>query len=531
MGRHGTGGSEDAHERGDTSAFWGPDNEQPDSFWSKPERRPEPPGWPSLPDQPEVTGQWAPMPKRDSDPAPDAFQSDPFETTGAFAAPLRPGDDPARPGQDRPSQDQPFETTGAFVRPPSWDEAPEATQAMGPLSRDDPFGQRPTDRPSTFDDHPGESRGRGDGNTAVHDPFGPAGEARPAPPASSGLPAPGDVKVYGEPTAVNPRTPAWAEAETGFLGTGGGGEERDEPEPPRRGRRKAAKGTGEPEEAPSGGRGRLALLSVAAVAVVLGGTVAGVKMVSSGEAADCAGGNCAAVQASGQPSGQGSRPAPEELPADETEEPIEEPAEEPEEEPAEEERTQPAPVPTQAGHRPAPRRTTAAPAPRPSKTRSKEPREPAAEPVEEIPQRAASGEPTEDTTPLDETNGTVPTHGSTIEPDATASAVPRARPVMGGGSVNVRFSVARQRGSGYTATMSVTNSSARPLRAPTLSVPVRGRVLDVDGAEWTQDGNLLILNLSEPIATGATTGVTVSASGKPGEPRSCGLVGGECAID
>ncbi|MEU0565858.1 hypothetical protein ABZ297_10770, partial [Nonomuraea sp. NPDC005983] len=64
------------------SAFWGPD-----------EHLPEEPGWPALPDQVEVTGQWAPMPRRD-EPVAQRPQPDPFETTGAFAPPPRAGAGP-----------------------------------------------------------------------------------------------------------------------------------------------------------------------------------------------------------------------------------------------------------------------------------------------------------------------------------------------------------------------------------------------------------------------------------------------------
>ncbi|MFD2349271.1 hypothetical protein ACFSTC_07635 [Nonomuraea ferruginea] len=78
--------------------------------------------------------------------------------------------------------------------------------------------------------------------------------------------------------------------------------------------------------------------------------------------------------------------------------------------------------------------------------------------------------------------------------------------------------------------MSVTNDSRKTLSVFTLSMPVKGKVLDVEGADWTQDGNLLILDMTTPIATGATADLTISATGKAGAPKSCGLVGGECAV-
>jgi hypothetical protein len=53
----------------------------------------------------------------------------------------------------------------------------------------------------------------------------------------------------------------------------------------------------------------------------------------------------------------------------------------------------------------------------------------------------------------------------------------------------------------------------------------------VDGdVEWTQDGNLLIIDVLEPIATGDSADLTISATGRAGVPRTCGLVGGECSV-
>ncbi|TLF80318.1 hypothetical protein FE391_08160, partial [Nonomuraea sp. KC401] len=70
------------------------------------------------------------MPRRTDAPPPRAPQSEPFETTGAFALPadaasgFSPANDPRSPFQ--PPQGQwgeeagPMETTGAFARPPEW---------------------------------------------------------------------------------------------------------------------------------------------------------------------------------------------------------------------------------------------------------------------------------------------------------------------------------------------------------------------------------------------------------------------------
>ncbi|MGI5273903.1 hypothetical protein ACQEUU_32525 [Nonomuraea sp. CA-218870] len=608
MGRHGTGGSEDANDRGD-SAFWGPDDQQSDSFWGK-DDRPEPPGWPSLPDQPEVTGQWAPMPKRDTPPPATGHRSDPFETTGAFAASPRPGAD-----HGRPRDDQPFETTGAFARPQSWDDAPDGhpqgrlpdqgpNPGLGPADphgafrppagdpfadAHDPFRSQQPDPHDPFRSQQGDPFGQADphdpfrsqqgdpfGQADPHDPFrsqqgDPFGQPDPHDPFRQGdphgafrpprddpfggdtrslsreqgdpfgqeatgrfdapglPPEPGDVKVAGEPTMVA-RTPAWAEAETGFLGPDRSGEEQGDPEPRRgRGRRKPPDDPDDPggfdgrSGGRSGGRGRLALLSVAAVAVVLGGTVIGVKMMGGGDEA-CPGGRCAAVQGSNQPGPQVSEPVEETEPVEDEETPDEE---------ATEEEARPEPTRSDTGS-PAPRRTSA-PTPRPTKTRSAPPveDEPVDEQtVEEVTDDEVTDEPTESPSPGDVGNGTVPTQG-VPQPDSTPTteAAPRSRPLSGGAAtVNVRFNVDRQRVAGYTATMSVTNDSPRTLDSFTLSMPVRGKILDVRGVEWTQDGNLLIVDITTPIAAGDSAELTISATGRAGTPKNCGLVGGDCAI-
>ena len=559
MGRHGTGGAEDPNDQGDASAFWGPheQQQQSDSFWGpSKDHPPEPPGWPSPPDQIEVTGQWAPMPQHDGGPA-SVPRPDPFESTGDFAPP------PAQQGSGRGFPDQPFETTGAFTRPSSWDEDPDPIQGAGPPAE---FGQRPFDQrqsdpfpqqgsfdqrqsdpfpqqgpfdqrqsdpfpqQGSFDQRqggpferpqdqsgafgPGFDEQQG-GRAGAYDPLGAEATARFDQQHPGGEPpAPGDIKVYGESTMAGPPTPAWAEAETGFLASGWSSDEQpEEPEPGRRrARRKPPKPPGPPDGPPSGrGKGRMALLAVAAVAVVLGGTVVGIKMMGSSDGAEsCPEGNCAAVQVTNQPVPQSEEPV-------EDTEPAEEPVDEPEEE-------TPAASPTPSVRPTAgqPRRTST-PTPKPTRSKTKQAR-PTEDPVEEaVPEESPEATPTEEAPPPGDTDsGTVPTEGGTPEPGASTPPA--------GGSVNVRFNVVKQRLTGYTATMDVINSSAKTLSALTLSMPVRGQVLNVDGAEWTQDGNLLIIDLASPIAKGDTAEITISATGRAGQPSNCGLVGGECAV-
>ncbi|MFI6919674.1 hypothetical protein ACIBIZ_06945 [Nonomuraea spiralis] len=588
MGRHGTGGSDDGDERGNGSAFWGPDDPA------------EAPGWPALPDQVEVTGQWAPMPRREDGRPPRAPQPEPFETTGAFAVPtdatpgFTPSDDPsgafpppsgpafsgspffepsggafpgtpsseppggAFPGTPypEPAGAGPFEVTGAFARPADWDAVapsrgpapsdaqPDArsgpTAAFGvPPSFDasgrttGPFDAPGPDATARFDnggfdnarfDNTGFDNGGFDNATARFDAPPGAGPENGFP---GGPPEPGDVKVAGQPTAVH--TPAWAEAETGFLRSGWssdeGLEDLDEPGESRGGRRrKGSRGGGgggdDVLNVPTGGgrgKGRMALLSVAAVAVVLGGTVAGVKLMSSsGDPAGCADASCAAVQTSTSP----SEPVTSDPATEEEDEPSEEPTEE-------EESGTPSDAPTTTaptnGNR-APRRSSP-PTPTPTRTRTK----PSAKPTKDVEppaEETISEAPTDDPTTMGNSDtGVVPTVGSSPAP-ATSSTV---GPGGSGGSVNVRQTV-RQRLTAYSATLRVTNQAQVPLADATFSLPVEGRVMNVNGGSWTQDGDLLIIDLSGSLAAGDSVDVTYSATGKAQEPGACGLVGGECSI-
>ncbi|MFI7449007.1 hypothetical protein ACIBQX_16040 [Nonomuraea sp. NPDC049714] len=540
-------------------------------------------------------------------PAADApaQQRDPFETTGAFAAPP-----PQGPDRAFPAPEQPFETTGAFVRPASWDDAPDATQTLGALPQDGPFDQRPSgqqpgpfdqqpgpfdqqsrpfdqgadvfdprpmDRPGpfdpraadghhpfdassdrtaayerpAFDQRPGESTGAYDAlaaeSTGRFDPLGHDGTGRFDPPGNDGTarfdlagneatgrfdapghdgpPEPGDVKVYGEPTMVSMPAPAWADADNGFLPSDEASDgTKGDPEPRRRRGRRGPPKDPDSLDVPSGGggRGRMALLSVAAVVVVLGGTVAGVKMMSGGGAADCPGGTCAAVQSSNQPA-----PALSEPPADE---PVED--EEPVDEPVEDEESEPArsPKPTATYSAREPRRTTSStPKPKPTRTKTKQAQEPVDEPIENVTEEEPAPEATPTTeVSLNPDGGTRPDNGDVPLPTATATETFQG--VSSGSSVNVDFNVTNQRLATYTATMDVTNASDRTLNAFTLSVPVRGRILSVEGATWTQDGDLLIVDLSTPIAVGESTEISIAATGRAGRPTNCGLVGGDCAV-
>ncbi|WP_344206489.1 hypothetical protein [Nonomuraea bangladeshensis] len=437
---------------------------------------------------------------------------------------------------DRPGGTGPFDQptgTGPFGRP-SGTGPFDQPGATGPGS--DPFA-RPMRGEGFFDDQEGQAGGAFDGpadRTARFD----------APPA--GPPMPGDIKVAGEPTAAV-RTPAWAEAETGFLTSGWSADsglddldDQDEPKG-RRGRRKdrdgdkdrdsdsgrgggrGGRGRGDDLAAPSssgGGKGRMALLSVAAVAVVLGGTVAGVKLMSSGDPAKCEGATCAAVQKT--PAAPGPSVAD---PAAEEEE------SEPEEEPtADEEKTTPSgrPTPTASYVARAPRRTTS-PTPKPTRTRVKA----SAQPTKRVTEEPTGAEESDTLTP--NPNPEPSSDGGATEAPSQPTPVDTDRPGpfgqggAAGGSINVQQTI-KQRVGSYSASLKVANTSTRALAAPTVSVPVEGKVLSVRGATWTQDGDLLILDVPSTLAAGDSAEVTFTATGKGEQAETCGMVSGECAV-
>lgn len=540
MGRHGTGGSEDADERGTGSgddATWSQDRIDNSPFWGPD----EPPGWPAPPDQVEVTGQWRPAPERNPAEAAGSFASEPLERTGAFLP---------------PTQAEPFESTGAFTPPPGAFDPPGAF-ASPPGAFDPPGAFTPP--PDAFTAPPGAFEPGARPSSPAPDAFGVPGAepfettgafARPplddtqgigsfdehsgptsvygpgSPDATAmyGAPVPGDVRVAGNPTMVNAPTPAWADAsdaghlepgETGIFGSGWSDEQLppEEPSGRRRGRRRPGRDS---VDAPPNGRGKVALLSVAAVVVVLGGTVAGVKLMgSSGDVAKCPGGKCAAVQASNQPG-----------PLATTSAPVED-SETPTEEPTETESDSPEPTTPTGTH--VPRRTQgpqATPTPTPTKkVKVKTSATPTRRPTEQ-----------DTLTPTDTPSDDSPT--STDAPTATTSGdtggFPTTNPTSTGqanaGSVNLTYNVVRRGLVGYTAKLSVANSASNALASATVSIPLAGKVLDVKGADWSQDGDLLILDVSSTLAAGDTIDVTIDATGPSTTPQTCGLVGGDCSI-
>ncbi|MFI6815520.1 hypothetical protein ACIBG7_24145 [Nonomuraea sp. NPDC050328] len=338
-------------------------------------------------------------------------------------------------------------------------------------------------------------------------------------PTSSGpfLESPDTFPSSPDAAAPTATVPAWAEAPTGFLDgenwsrpeEGWSREENLAGDPPRRGRgRRRPPRDGGGDDPRGKGKGKAAVLAVAAVAVVLGGTVAGVRMMSSATPANCTGDTCtaakqAAAPVTTSPAADESEAAPDEDPATET--------------------TGPTPKPTVTSQR-SPRRT---PVPKPSKTKLKQTPVPTIE-AEEADKDDST--PQESSTPSHQLPEAQEGPSEAVTPLSTESAAPFQQSSRQG-AVNVGFSVLRERDSSYTARLSVTNESAKPFSAATVSLPLSGQVYDVEGASsWMQDGDLLILDLPGELSAGESVSVTIGVYGTAETPQTCGVVGAECVM-
>ncbi|GAA2774655.1 hypothetical protein [Nonomuraea dietziae] len=476
---------------------------------------------------------------RDSeDPQEADFRSfdDPI-TTGAFMAPVAEQSGWPAPPDQLDQQVQAGPSTGEWAVPPHHPDV-FGGPATGPMSANDAFGG-PV---SAFGGAPQAVPGSQGGPTPYGEPAGPAGQH--ATPGGEGVgPESEPTAAYNPPTdrlvaTGPPRQPvaAWEEPsdvqETGFLGAGGWDEgpagwdeEPGDKGSRRRGRRRPS---APPREAASGGRGKVAILSVAAVAIVLGGTVVGVRMVGSSEKTPTAG----KVSVTQAPPSISDEPEPEPEPdaAEGTEEaPVAGGTEEPSEEPSETRNVRPRPTATASAR--APRRTST---PRPTVKNT-----PRSTPEDDF---APSEEPTASAEPsgMREADNTAPPPVSDVEPGPTAtsqvgsgttsSTNSTRSTARGGAAVNVTFDVVRQRLAGYTAELRVVNESGKALADLTVSVPVDGTVSAVRGAQWSQDGQLLVIQPDADLEAGEAVQITFTADGTATEPQTCGMVGGECTV-
>ncbi|WP_436760134.1 hypothetical protein [Streptosporangium sp. V21-05] len=316
------------------------------------------------------------------------------------------------------------------------------------------------------------------------------------------------------------------ETRTGFLGSGWS----SEPELSGSSDASPAFDPWPDDEERPGGRIRKTVLIVAAVAVVLGGTVVGVRaLAGSGSPADCPPAGCVAAAS--------NQPVPEDDTADEpvAEEPSEEPA--PEDEPSEAGDKTPKPGDGRARSTPAPERTstrgggggTSTPRPTPTRKATRAPLdtdEPSSsdEPTDE-PSPSLTQEPlvVGDRTPA--TGEPLSSAGPDPVPSETASS---AAPLAGGAAITVDADVVRDRSRSYTVELVV--AASENVERLQVSVPVSGEVTAVSGADWEQVGDSLLIESPEGLGAGEELRVTFTANGDAEVPRSCRSDQGECAV-
>ncbi|MDP9849490.1 hypothetical protein [Streptosporangium lutulentum] len=342
--------------------------------------------------------------------------------------------------------------------------------------------------------------------------------------------------TYDEPIGrrLRPEESAVTQPQTGFLGSGWSAEsELSDPVWPKKERR-------------SGGRTKMTLLAVAAVAVVLGGTVVGVQVMTSpaGSSTDCPPGGCV-VAASNQPAPQAETTEPDGEPTEPDGEPAL--AEEPEEEQAKGE-TVPTPEATRRGGAatsdPSPTRVPKATrAPRPTTDATADDGPPAGsqvladepEPVDEPepagrPERAdSSPEPSRSpvSVPLGDDGPQAPTQPPVD--NAPEPAQPSEAPAPdGAAAIKVGVDLVRDRALTYTVRVVVTaDESLSGLR---LSLPVNGKVSSVGGAGGKQVGDTLVIESGKNLKAGEKLVVDFTAYGRAELPRTCESSQGECSV-
>ncbi len=328
---------------------------------------------------------------------------------------------------------------------------------------------------------------------------------------------------------LRPEESVTTETRTGFLGSGWSSESelsdsskestRFDPWP-------------EDEERP-GGRIRKTVLIVAAVAVVLGGTVVGVRaLAGSGSPADCPPAGCVTAAS--------NQPVPETDTADEpaAEEPSQEPA--PDDEPSEPGDETPRPGDGRTRSTPAPDRTstrgggegTSTPRPTPTRKATRAP----ADTDDSSPSEESADEPEPSFTP--DTPQPLVAGDRTPAPEQSPSSagpdpVPSetafsAAPLAGGAAITVGADIVRERSRTYTVELVVAaNESVERLK---VSVPVSGEVTSVSGADWEQVGDSLLIESPEGLGVDEELVVTFTASGDAEIPQSCHSDQGECAV-
>ncbi|MDF5753332.1 hypothetical protein [Spongiactinospora sp. TRM90649] len=414
----------------------------------------------------------------------------------------------------------------SFGEPPGRHEWPELAETQtgqwGP-------GDQAAPGPSATPD-PLPSQGwpdvTGTGHTAVY-PAPHMGHDEPAAPESiegdGSYPpdrraVPTDRLVYPARSAAggeDDQAPAFpgeetAAQRTGFLGSGWQGDSTTPSPGPYKGSWDGEGVAPEPRK-----RGRVALLSVAAVVALLGGSVAGVQIMTRASESP------QVTKLAEAPSPSGSAAPPQETEADpESEEP--DPTESAETT-AEKKRDRATPTVTPTA---APRRTQAprvTEEPRPRKT--KPPRDRLDDQDTPPPDVKTTPKPTDEPQFREDQRRTAP---PTERPTLVPTAPPDENSVDN--LLEVEVDLLKQRIAGYSAGVSIVNGSAGELAGVTLTLPVNGKVTGVEGASWEQTGGSLVIRYPGRLAPGAQIELGFSALGKIKLPASCQATGATCQV-
>ncbi|GII76513.1 hypothetical protein Sru01_14950 [Sphaerisporangium rufum] len=393
----------------------------------------------------------------------------PDAATGVLAAVEQPGRPAAPPAPGAPAHDRTPGASGHLAGDPVPAGVPDGHESEWAPGGPAAFaGDRDPGRPESGD---------GDGD----DGLVRVGDGPGYLPADRGAPA-GDLTSFA---LRDRRRRRGGDAEAGEPGDA----------PPGRGRRRGAGAADRP-----GGRNgrRLAMFSALAVAVAVASVVVGVKL-SSGLRLDedkCPSGQDCVAIAEGRPSA-GAVPTPAETGS-----------------------ADPGESATPTRTRGADRTATARPSRRPAPTATARPTRPR---VSATPRPSRSTRP-----PADDPDLLDPPRDRP-EPSSSPDATPND-PDISPGRVAVGFAVAESSPDGYTGRLTITNTGP-VLAGWGLRVEVGGDVIDVTGANWTQDGAELALTSETSLAPGERAVVTFTADGDSAPPGGCELDGGTCEVD
>jgi hypothetical protein len=322
---------------------------------------------------------------------------------------------------------------------------------------------------------------------------------------------------------LRPEESAVTEAGTGFLGSGWSAE--SEPSDPVR-----------TEKRLPGGR-KMMLLAVAAMVVVLGGTVAGVQAMTgpAGSSTDCPPGGCV-LAASNPPAPQAGVTGPDGEPTFGEESGGEESGE------TSGGTAEPAPTPTTtrrsaAASEPSPtRKPKATRAPRPTVD---EPLPADADPPADEPEsadRPESGSPEPMDAPEPSQSSTsVPLADDGVQAPAqpptstTPTQAPEAATPAAATAIRVDVDLMREQAR-TSYTVKVVVAADERLDGVRLSLPVSGRVSSVNGAGWKQDGETLVIESRRDLEPGEKLVINFTARGPAEVPQTCESSQGECAV-